>query len=90
MPRSFGKQPIRDVVWRQGFTHTEFSNTIGVEPRSHVRAAMSGTVPPSEALRLLAPIYLGVPLTELFTAEALAEVCRPSPTDTAEDRRLIS
>ncbi len=77
--RNFGAQPIRDIVWRRGYTHSEFAALTGIEPRSHVNGAIRGYVPPSEELRVIAPKILGVPLEELFTAEALAQVCRPLP-----------
>lgn len=77
--RNFGLQPIRDVVWRKGYSHTEFAAMTGIEPRAHVNGAIRGYVPPSEDLRRIAPAILGVPLEELFTAEALAQVCRPLP-----------
>ncbi|SDY89564.1 hypothetical protein SAMN05661080_04942 [Modestobacter sp. DSM 44400] len=79
MPRTFGKQPIREVVWRAGYTHAEFADELGIKPRSHVFSAMGGVVPPSDELRQAASTFLGVPLADLFTAESLAEVCRPLP-----------
>jgi transcriptional regulator with XRE-family HTH domain len=75
--RNFGTQPIRNAIWRKGYTHTEFAAMTGIEPRSHIIGAISGAVPPSEDLRKLAPAILGVPLEELFTAESLAQVCQP-------------
>jgi transcriptional regulator with XRE-family HTH domain len=75
--RNFGLQPIRNTVWRKGYTHTEFAAMTGIEPQSHVIGAIRGYVPPSEDLRKIAPAILGVPLDELFNADALAEVCQP-------------
>jgi transcriptional regulator with XRE-family HTH domain len=75
--RNFGTQPIRNAIWRKGYTHTEFAAMTGIEPRSHIIGAISGAVPPSEDLRKLAPAILGVPLEELFNADSLAEVCHP-------------
>ncbi|SDY97808.1 hypothetical protein SAMN05661080_05184 [Modestobacter sp. DSM 44400] len=40
MPRTFGEQPIREVVWRAGYTHAEFADELGIKPRSHVFSAM--------------------------------------------------
>ncbi len=60
-------------------TLAEFADEIGIKPRSHVLTAMKGVVPPSVELRRQAPEYLGVPLENLFTHDALAEVCRPLP-----------
>jgi len=77
--RNFGIQPIRDVVWRKGYTIAEFADLSGIEPRSHVNGAVRGYVPPSEELRAFAPRFLGVPLEDLFTAESLSQVCRPLP-----------
>lgn len=79
MPRSLGPQPGREVIWRRGYTIAEFADLIGIQPSSHVGLALRGYVPPSEELRRVAPAFLGVQLDELFTAEALAETCRPLP-----------
>ncbi|MFC5066190.1 hypothetical protein [Actinomycetospora atypica] len=73
----FEKQPIRDVVREQHLTQSEFIEMTGVRPFSHVRAAMNGVTPPSEALRQRAVEILNVPLDKLFTAEALAATKRP-------------
>ncbi|SDY15257.1 hypothetical protein SAMN05661080_02481 [Modestobacter sp. DSM 44400] len=40
---------------------------------------MGGVVPPTDELRQAASKLLRVPLSDLFTAESLAEVCRPLP-----------
>jgi hypothetical protein len=77
MARNFPLQPIRDVVWSKGYSHAEFAELLGIKPVSHVGLAMRGLVPPNEELRRLAPEFLGVPLEELFTPDALAATCRP-------------
>jgi hypothetical protein len=77
MPRKFGPQPIREIVWKKGYSHAEFSELTGISPFRHVTAAMNGVVPPNEELRRLAPQLLSVPLEELFTPDSLAETCRP-------------
>lgn len=77
--RNLGLQPGRNVVWRAGYTLAEFADLIGIQPSSHVGMALRGYVPPNEELRRVAPAFLGVPLEELFTAESLAETCRPLP-----------
>lgn len=77
--RKFGPQPIREIVWRRGYTHNEFADLLAIHPGTHVRSALQGFVPPNEELRRLAPAFLNVPLEDLFTAESLAAVCRPLP-----------
>lgn len=73
----FGPQPIREEVWRAGWTHSEFSELTGISPTVHVRLAMSGKCPPNPELRRVAPILLGLPLEKLFTAESLATTFIP-------------
>jgi hypothetical protein len=73
----FGPQPIREYVWREGWTHGEFAELSGVRPYAHVTQAMAGKCPPSPALRKAAVELLGMPLQVLFTSEAIATTYRP-------------
>ncbi len=88
----FGPQPIREVIWRAGYSHQEFAEMSGVRPISHVRLALSGYCPPSAELRRAAARLLRVPIEQLFTSESLGtphcphrphrprSVGRPTPT----------
>ncbi len=74
----FGPQPIRDAVWRAGYTHSEFRELTGIRPSSHVWLAIVVRCPPSADLRRMAKRILGLPLGQLFTDEALSSVHQPS------------
>jgi hypothetical protein len=73
----FGPQPIRDAVWRAGWTHAAFRDLTGIKPSGHVAMAMNGRCPPNAELRRVAPQLLGLPLDQLFTPETLARVHQP-------------
>lgn len=76
-PSQFGPQPIRAEVHRRGWTYADFIADTLIRPQSHVRHAMNGVCPPSEELRQRAAEMLGLPVTELFTADALAAIRQP-------------
>ncbi len=75
--RRFGNQPIRDYVWRTGWSLQEFAELSGVRPVTHVIQAMEGRCPASPALRRAATEMLQLPPEVLWTADSLATVYRP-------------
>ena len=73
----FGHQPIREAVWRAGYTHGEFADLLGVYPKTHVQSAMYGICPPSPKMRRASVQLLKMPLESLFTEDALAAIYHP-------------
>ncbi len=86
----FGPQPIREYVWREGWTFGEFAELTGVRPYAHVTQAMAGKCPPCPAFRKAAVELLGLPLPVIFTEDALAATYRPkrNRTPRRQDKRL--
>lgn len=80
--RTFGKQPIQDIIINDGRTVRGFVRMLkGDQP--HALLAISGRVPPSTEIRAELSAKLGVPIETLFTKEALAATY----TRNAEHRR---
>ena len=82
----FGPQPIRDAVWAAGWTHAAFRDLTGIKPSGHVAMAMDGRCPPNTELRRVAPMLLGLPLDQLFTAESLAGIHQPKHRPRAQPK----
>jgi len=72
MPNRFGHQPARQALFDQRWSIARAATEIGV-PVSHLGNCVYGKIVPSPGVRERLPRLLGVPLEELFTAEALAE-----------------
>jgi transcriptional regulator with XRE-family HTH domain len=67
----YGRQPGREVLREQGRTVAGVARRIDVNPQ-HLVQSLSGRIRPSTDVRNKLPAFLGVPLSELFTEEALA------------------
>jgi transcriptional regulator with XRE-family HTH domain len=68
----FGFQPIREVLFTRRIYQTTVAKDLGVT-FGHLRRAVTGRCRPNNTLRKKLPEYLGVPLTDLFTADSLAK-----------------
>jgi transcriptional regulator with XRE-family HTH domain len=66
----FGDQPLSEQMRRQRCHYSQLAREIGVT-RQQLYTAARGLVVPSPLLRDKLPAILGVPLSQLFTAEAL-------------------
>lgn len=77
METPHGYQPLRGVLMRQGIPQRKAAADCGV-PWRHFRNVIIGRTHPMDTLREKLPVYLGVPLDELFTSSALAH--RYDPT----------
>ena len=66
----FGDQPLIEEMLRQRWHYSLLAREIGVT-RQQLYTAARGIVVPSPMLRDKLPAILGVPLSQLFTAEAL-------------------
>jgi transcriptional regulator with XRE-family HTH domain len=66
----FGDQPLIEEMRRQRWHYSLLAREITVTQKQ-LYAAARGIVVPSPALRDKLPPILGVPLSQLFTAEAL-------------------
>ncbi len=74
--RTFGFQPIQDVIINDGRTYRGFVRTLKSD-QAHAILAIAGRVPPSPELRAELAARLGVPIELLFTKEALAATYSP-------------
>lgn len=72
----FGPQPVREALVAERWTVPAAARRIGV-PANHLKSAVHGRTAPSPVLREQLPALLGVPLAQLFTAEALATEFNP-------------
>lgn len=72
MQTPHGYQPLRDVLKRQGISQVKAAEDLGVSWR-HFRNVIIGRTRPMDSLREKLPVYLGVPLEELFTPSILAK-----------------
>ena len=70
MKSRFGDQPLVEEMRRQRWHYSLLAQLINVT-RQQIYAAARGIVVPSPAIRDRLPPILGVPLSQLFTAEAL-------------------
>ena len=70
MQTRFGDQPLSGEMRRQRWHYSLLAREIGVT-RQQLYAAARGIVVPSPPLRDRLPPILGVPLSQLFTTEAL-------------------
>jgi transcriptional regulator with XRE-family HTH domain len=66
----FGTQPLSEEMRRQRWHYSQLAREINVTQRQ-LYAAARGVVVPSPILRDRLPPILGVPLSQLFTTEAL-------------------
>jgi ribosome-binding protein aMBF1 (putative translation factor) len=66
----FGDQPLSEEMRRQRWHYSGLAREISVTQKQ-LYAAARGIVVPSPVLRDKLPAILGVPLSQLFTAEAL-------------------
>jgi transcriptional regulator with XRE-family HTH domain len=66
----FGDQPLSEEMRRQRWHYSHLAREINVTQKQ-LYAAARGIVVPSPVLRDMLPPILGVPLSQLFTAEAL-------------------
>ena len=66
----FGDQPLSEEMRRQRWHYSQLAREINVTQKQ-LYAAARGIVVPSPVLRDKLPAILGVPLSQLFTAEAL-------------------
>lgn len=81
----FGAQPLYLLLRDRGRgSITELARELRV-PERHLFNVLYGWTRPNDILRRRLPDLLGLPLTELFTAEALAEpfATRPKRKDSA-------
>jgi hypothetical protein len=67
----FGLQPVREVMKRERYTCKELAERVSV-PYGHMYQVITGRISPSPRLREVLPAILRTPMSELFTAEALA------------------
>ena len=67
----FGDQPAKKALTEERWSQPRAAEKINV-PFLHLRGALNGHVAPSKVVRDRLPALLGRPLSELFTAEALA------------------
>ncbi|HZN70583.1 MAG TPA: helix-turn-helix transcriptional regulator [Micromonosporaceae bacterium] len=79
----FGRQPARDVIFLKRWSVVGLAAELGVK-HAHLNQAIRGRVRPAPRLRERLPELLGVPLEELFTAEALER-----PYGSLPDRSLV-
>lgn len=70
MQTRFGDQPLIEEMRRQRWHYSLLAQEISVT-RQQLYTAARGIVVPSPLLRDKLPAILGVPLSQLFTAEAL-------------------
>ena len=70
MNTRFGDQPLIEEMRRQRWHYSQLAQEINVT-RKQLYAAARGIVVPSPILRDKLPPILGVPLSRLFSAEAL-------------------
>jgi hypothetical protein len=70
--RPFGVQPARQVLYSQRWSLPRAAAQIDVPP-THFFNCIHGKCPPSPDVRDRLPALLGLPLSELFTAEVLAK-----------------
>lgn len=68
----FGYQPVRVVLYERHISQREAARDIGVSWR-HFRNCVTGRTHPMDIVREKLPVYLGVPLEDLFTPELLAK-----------------
>lgn len=68
---SFGVQPVRDILADRGITVREATKALGLKG-THFQNTMLGYTAPCNAVREALPKYLGLPLEQLYTPEALA------------------
>jgi transcriptional regulator with XRE-family HTH domain len=66
----FGTQPGHQILFSQGRTVSAVARILGIA-ESHLAKALSGRVRPSHEVRERLPEFLGVPLHDLFTEDAL-------------------
>jgi hypothetical protein len=68
----FGPQPVKDILYEQGWSFRRAALAIGVKD-FHLYNAISGRTTPSPKARAELPKLLNRPLEELFTPEVLAQ-----------------
>lgn len=71
MSSRFGMQPARKSLADQRWSIAKAAAQLGVEDL-HLGSTLYGRTAPSQIVRDRLPALLGVPLPDLFTAEALA------------------
>jgi hypothetical protein len=72
MESPYGYQPVRVELFKQRIGQKQAAKDIGVS-WGHFRKVIIGHCHPMQAVREKLPVYLGVPLEELFTPEVLAK-----------------
>lgn len=72
----FGVQPAREKLREERWSLAKAAETLNIPPL-HLRGAVMGRVVPSPALRDRLPALLGVPLSELFSSDALIATYQP-------------
>lgn len=71
----FGPQPAYAIIKSKRITFAELVRKIGCSPSQFYRA-LDGSVRPADAIREKLPLLVGVELTDLFTARAIAKPAR--------------
>lgn len=65
-------QPAKQLLQQRGFTVNGVARRYGIDPL-HLYNALVGRVKPSHEVRVALTDLLRLPVTELFTADALAQ-----------------
>lgn len=71
MDTRFGRQPAHSILIRERWTVPRAAKMLDVPPQ-HLMKALHGRIRPSVEVRTRLPLLVGVPLSELFTEDALA------------------
>lgn len=70
MARRFGTQPAHALVRANGMTISGLALLLGLNPQ-HLKAALGGVIRPSHEVRVALTEFFDLPITELFTPEAI-------------------
>jgi transcriptional regulator with XRE-family HTH domain len=70
LPTKYGTQPAHQIVFAQGRTIAAVARILRIS-EVHLKLALSGRIRPNYEVRERLPEFLGVPLEELFTEDAL-------------------
>jgi hypothetical protein len=91
MKSRFGNQPLIAVMRQQRWTYPLLATQLSSATQRQLYTTARGVVAPSPLLREELPKVLGVPLTDLFTIEALsAHYHRNSALGGSASRRRTS
>jgi hypothetical protein len=70
-PTRFGPQPVREIIRKGKYSISMVAEMVGVR-EAHFVPALYGRIRPNMTVRERLPKVLGVPIEQLFTAEALS------------------